>query len=420
MSSSHTTVVDMILPDSENSLWRESYPKAFYAPLQEGKEVDAVIVGAGITGLTAAYLLKKSGLTVYVLEKDTVGGGTTGRTTGKVSSQHSLAYADLYNRLGEDAARAYAQANQAGLEQIAHIIEAENIVCDWQREDNYVFTAKDEKMPQLYQEAAIAKKLGLPVNFAVDTPLPFSVKGAVVFKNQAKMDAQKYVLGLAEKVHGNGSGVYENSTVIRIQDGNPGFVKTKSATVYAKYIIVATSVPTLPLAARGTYCLYEYPTESYIVAGPTTMNIRGMYISPDTVHYSILPITLGGRQILLVGGKSHIAGLNGSKKSRYQKLAQYAKTRLGVTEVTHRWSDRDYIAYDKLPLVGKLYPNSKKLYVASAFRKWGLTNSTAAALILHDLIIGKPNAWAAVFTPHRKGIIGSIPRTIQEHLPFMS
>lgn len=408
----------MVLPESERSIWRESYQNSVYPPLQEDTEVDAAIIGGGITGLTTAYLLKNSGLTVAVLEKDTVGGGTTGRTTGKVSSSHNLAYTDLFNRLGENTARAYAQANQAGLEQIENIINKEEIDCDWQNEENFIFTTDSEKTLQLKEEVTISKKLGLPASFTTDAPLPFAIKGAVKFTGQAKMNAQKYVLGLAAKIHGNGSAIYEHSNAIRIQDGAPGFIKTKQATIYANHIIVATSVPTLPLIARGSYCLYEYPTESYIVTGPTQKNIRGMYISPDTQHYSILPVTVQGQKMVLIGGQSHTAGLRGNKKSRYQALAQYAWEMFGVTQITHCWSDRDYIAYDKLPLAGKLYAHSKNLYVASAFRKWGLTNGTAAAMLIHGLIINNPCAWTDAFNPHRAGVIRSIPRTIREHMPI--
>lgn len=407
----------MKLPDTEKSLWRESYIESLYPALAEDIVVDVAVIGAGITGLTTAYLFKKSGLTVAVIEKDTVGGGTTGRTTGKVSSQHEIAYTDLRSRLGNEVAQAYASANQTALGRIAQIIQTENISCEWHPEDNFVFTTMDTQIDQLKQEAQVAKELGLPASFETATPLPFAIKGALKFTDQAYMNAQKYVMGLAKNVQGKGSVVCERSKVIRIQDGEPGYVKTNRATVHAKHIVVATSVPTLPLLARSSYCAYEYPTESYIVAGPSEEKLSGMYISPDDDNYSILPVIQNGKQILLVGGKSHTAGLRGSKKARYKQLALYAQEKLGVTEITHHWSDRDYIAYDKLPLVGRLYKTSKNLYVASAFRKWGLTNGTAAAIIIHDLITGTPNEWAEAFNPHRSGIIRSIPHTIREHLP---
>src|SRR3954447_12557244 len=123
------------LPDEEHSLWRNSYKNSLYPQLQFDLEVDLTIIGGGITGLTSAYLLKKAGLTVAVLEKRTVGAGTTGRTTGKVTSQHNIIYYDFQERLGEKTARAYGQANQAALEQVATIIQKEKISCGWQRED---------------------------------------------------------------------------------------------------------------------------------------------------------------------------------------------------------------------------------------------------------------------------------------------
>ena len=140
------------LPDTEKSYWREFYPsQAVYPELLEDIAVDVAIVGAGITGMTAAYLLKKSGFTVAVLDKHTVGGGTTGRTTGKVTSQHGLNYHGLQKRFDAKTARIYGEANQAAIEQIEKIVAAENMDCDWQRDDNYVFTADPKRAAQFRQ-----------------------------------------------------------------------------------------------------------------------------------------------------------------------------------------------------------------------------------------------------------------------------
>lgn len=405
-------------PAIEKSIWREAYTPGIYPPLEESRVCDVAIIGAGITGLTTAYLLKQSGFEVVVLEKDTVGGGTTGRTTGKVTSQHGLTYVDLQKRLGPEATRVYAAANHTALEQIEQIITTEEINCDWKREDNYVFTADSNKIDQFQEEAQLTQELGLPASFETSIPLPLEIQAAVKFSNQAKIHAQKYVLSLAALVHTRGSAVHEQSEVTLIKDGEQAFIKTKNATVSARYIVVATNVPTFPLLARGMYCVYEYPTESYIIAGPTTKSLNGMYISPDTNHFSILPVTIDGIPMVLVGGKSHTAGLSGSKKSRYNQIAQYGRENLGVTGISHYWSDRDYVAYDKIPLIGKLYSHSENIYVATAYRKWGLTNSTAAAMLLRDLIIERPNPWAKTFNPHRGTLVRSIPHTIREHLPF--
>ncbi len=190
------------LPDQEQSYWRQDYPGSLYPQLHDDLKVDVVVVGAGITGLTSAYLLKRAGLKVAVIEKSTVGGGTTGRTTGKVTSQHNLIYHDLLQRLGDKTARLYGEANQAALAQIQTIINAQKISCGWQRTDNYVYTTNPEQIQQFKTEAQIAVSLGLPASFATNTPLPFAVQAAVKSSEQGQLNPPEYLLGLAQAVSG--------------------------------------------------------------------------------------------------------------------------------------------------------------------------------------------------------------------------
>ena len=404
------------IPDNNQSFWREAYPKALYPNLKSDITVDVIVVGAGITGLTTAYLLKRAGLTVAVIEKDTVGGGTTGRTTGKVTSQHNLIYAELQERLGKDTARIYGEANEAAIKQIEQIITAEQIDCDWVREDNYVFTADPKEVDKLKDEATIAASLGLPASFVTEAPLPFAIEGAVKFTNQAKFSSQKYLIGLVKAIDGGGSYVFENSEAVSIKDGEAPKVSTKNGSVTGKYVVVATSVPTAPLVARGSYALLEYPKESYIVAGKLDHDIAGMYISPDKDHYSILPVEMNGERRLLIGGEGHMLGKPVIKKNHYEKLAKYAEEKFGITEITHAWSDRDYLSYDSMPLIGFLYASSKNMFVGTAFMKWGMTNGTVAGMILTDLITGKPNPWAATFDSTRKKPIESIPHAMIKNI----
>lgn len=406
-----------LLPLKEHPLWRESYPdKSLYPRLVEDLKVDVVIIGAGITGLSSAYMLKQAGMTVAVVEKNTVGSGTTGRTTGKVTSQHNLCYDDFLQRLGADTARVYAEANQAGLERVSEIITKEKIDCDWERDAHYVYTTDPAQIKKFKDEARVAAGLGLPASFETSTPLPFEVKAAVKFANQGKFNSQKYVLGLARAVHGDGSFVFEHSMPVRIHDGNPSRIRTLDGSVTAKAIIMATNPPAVPLMARGGYCIMEYPTESYIVAGQPDKEVSGMYISPDKDNYSILPIAVDGESWLLVGGAGgNLPGFSGNRKARYMRLANYAEKHFGIREVKYHWSDRDYIAYDNIPLVGKVYPWSKNLYVGTAFKKWGLTNGTVAGMILTDILTGKKNPWASTFDSTRTKPILSIPHAAVQY-----
>jgi len=403
------------LPDKEESLLRPGKIEAVYPKLKSDTEVDTVVVGGGITGITAAYLLKKAGQKVAVMEKDTIGSGTTGHTTGKVTSQHNLVYADLKNRIGTARTRIYGQANQTAIDEIEKVIKAEKIDCGWERADHYVYTARRDQIKKFKEESKTAAALGLPASFEKKSPLPFKITATVRFTNQAHFSAQKYANALAKVIDGQRSHVYENTKATGFQDGQPAVVATDDGEVAAKNIIVATNVPTLPLAARLTYCAMEYPQMSYLIAGRPKIKLKGMYISPDPGYYSLLPVGKGSGQILLVGGENHIPGL-GRAQPRQQKLADFAERHFGMKKIEYRWQARDYLAYDGVPLIGKLYPWSKHIYVATAFKKWGLAHSMVAAMILRDSILGETNPWADTFNSQRLRPVLSIPRSIADSL----
>lgn len=415
MDSILKVAVMATMPHTEKSYWRDAYTMSEYSPLNMDMETDVAIVGAGITGLTAAYLLKQSGYRVIVLEKRTIGAGTSGRTTGKVTSQHNIIYTNLQKQHGTKAARIYGQTNQSALNQVISIVEKEKMTDVLNRQDNYVYTDDPKLVDQFKKEAQIAAALDLPASIEMNVNLPFNITAAVKFQGQAYIHSQKYLLGIARAIDGNGSYIFENSNVTTIRDGNPGHIRANRSQVNAKQIIIATNVPTFPTAARAGYCVHEYPTESYIIAGRPKGTYAGMYISPDKNHYSILPVDTSGGQMLLVGGEGHISGLRLNKKMRYRKLAKYAEKHFGITKIDYYWSDRDYSAYDGIPLVGKLYPWSKNVYVATAYGKWGLTNGTAAAMILADSIRGIDNPAASLFSPHRTSTVTSIPRVVAQY-----
>lgn len=379
-----------------------------YAPLGGDMKVDVVVVGAGIAGLSAGYLLKRAGKSVAVLEKSCIGQGVSGNTTGKVTSQHNLHYAMLQKQFGAKKARLYAQANQEAIERIEQLIEREHIACDWQRDDAYVFTEESSEVASLQKEAQAAKRLGLPATFEATTPLPFPVAGALRFANQAKFHAGKYMHGLAKAIHGGGSYVFEHTAALSVQDGSPCRVPTPSGTITARDVLIATNVP-FPLAAHTYYGAYEYPLKSYIVAAKLDARLDGMYITPGSPLRSILPITSGGQQWLLIGGESHFPGF-GRAQTRHQRLAEYAKERFGVTAIEQRWSTWDYISNDSVPLIGKLYPWSRHTYVTTGFIKWGLSTSMVSAMIVRDMILGHKNPWAATFDASRLSPVTSLPK----------
>lgn len=398
-------------PDNSDSYWLKDGVDPIYPQLQSDMEADVVVIGAGITGLTAAYILKQTGRTVAVLERRTIANGTTSGTTGKVTSQHGLIYAELVKQFGQKNMQLYADVYTRALEDIEALIKAEDIECSWSQQDNYIYTTDPSKIERFKEEAEVAASLGLPASFEIDLELPFAIQGAVKFTNQARFNANRYCYELAERIVGDGSYVFEQSKAISIRDGDPARVGTEHGSVTAKHIVVATLVPTLPLIGRVSYGVFESPQTSYIVAGKVDDPLKGMYISPDKNHYSILPVEDNGERYLLVGGEAHLPGI-GRSRPRHQKLAEYAKRWFDVRDIEYQWGAMDYTAYDKLPLIGKLYPWSKNIYTASGFKKWGLSSSMVAAIVIRDLIDGTPTPVSHLFRTHRASALLAIPRRI--------
>lgn len=402
------------IPNKENSLWTQSLKGRSYPGLEWDISIDVAVIGGGIAGLTAAYLLANSGKSVAVIEKDRVGRGVTGHTTGKITSQHGLCYAEMEERLGEDDARIYGRANEAALALVKDIIKKEKIDCDLQEENNYVFSENDKYINKFKREAETAERIGLPAKFLTKTPLPFPVKAAVRFSNQAKFHPGKYLNGLSRVITEKGGQIYETTKAKHIKGDSEVTVQTDGGTIRAKDLIIATNVP-YPWLAHGYYCALEYPLKSYIIACRTKQLFKGMYITPGRLPYSILPVSVGDEKFLLVGGRSHVPGLNISAKSRFQTLADYASTNFDIESVDYIWSARDYLGYDSKPLAGKLYPWSKHIYVSTGFMKWGLTNATASAMILHDMIMAKPNPAQKIFDPARFKAVSSIPHATAKY-----
>jgi glycine/D-amino acid oxidase-like deaminating enzyme len=404
-------------PSKGNSLWLHTAARPEY-PVQTGDfTIDVAIIGAGITGLTTAYLLKQRGIKVAVFEKYRIGDSVSGHTTAKVTSQHGKTYTELIKTFGRTDARIYAEANQAAIDQIEDIIRTEHIECDWRREDNYLFTNKEDEAETLRQEAKDAASLGLPASFETSMPLPVAMKAAVRFKKQATFHILKYLHGLAEAVQGDGCYVFEQTKASRVADGDICTFHIPRGTVTAHRIVLATNIPS-PIKDHIVYAAYEYPTRSYLIAGRTNARLPGMYINTGNPTRSVLQTIIDGEQWLLVGGESHIVGMSGPAKGRYATLAEYARKEFGLEQIEYQWSVWDYVTYDGMPLVGSLYPHSKNLFTATGYRKWGMTNGTVAAMILADLLTDKKNPWAETFRTNRLSTIKSLPKGLTQAIGF--
>lgn len=402
------------LPPVNVSLWVATSQPTDYPTLAPDVTVDVAVIGAGITGITTALLLKETGATVALVDAGRVAAGATGYTTAKVTSLHGLVYADLLESFGEEGARAYGDANQAALERVARFVQERRIDCDFARRPAYTWTEDPGRVADIESEAEAAGRLGLPASFTTETDLPFDVRAAVRFDDQGLFHPRKYCLALAAAVPGDGSFVFEQTRVTDVSTGDPCTVRTERGDLRAGHVVMATLLPFLD---RGGFFATCHPTRSYALAvrveGPTT---QGMYLSADSPTRSVRPHTTGDDTMLIVSGEGHKTGQDEDTTRRYSALEQWVRDRYPVRSVEHRWSAQDFVPVDSVPYIGPLSRGSGNLYVATGLKKWGMTNGTLAAMLISDAILGRANSWASFFDANRVNLTTAGTELVKENL----
>ncbi|GAA1115070.1 FAD-dependent oxidoreductase [Kribbella jejuensis] len=401
---------------STGSVWLATSEQQQYPALGQDLVADVVVVGGGVVGLTTALLAQRDGARVVVLEADRVGSGTTGYTTGKVTSQHSLSYAELVARQGEEKARLYAEANQAAVERVAELAEQVGIDCDLTRAPAYVYTLDAGQRDKLEEEAAAAVKLGLPAELTTELDLPFAVEAAVRFERQLHFHPARYLAGLAAAFTAAGGSIYEQTRVLDIEEQRDRTVQLTAgtATVQANQIVVATL---LPPGTLGGYFAKTRPTRSYGLACRLRGDApRSMAISIDTPTRSTRPwLTPGPGGLIVVGNDHETGAADVDTQQQYRELEDWTRVTFDVESVDHRWSSQDYTTPDRIPYVGRA-PLHHMVWVATGFQKWGLSNGTAAAMVLTDLLADRDNAWLPVFDATRIGDAQAVAKLIKDNL----
>lgn len=385
--------------------WLDSIQRENYTSLEGDIETDVAIVGCGITGITCAYLLANEGMKVTILEKNKVLNGISGHTTAKITSQHSLIYDTLINKFGIDRAKEYAEANENAIKLIKKIIDDNKIDCDFKEQSAYIYTQEDNYIKQIQDEAKAASKLGIKADYLDEINLPIKVKAALRFDSQAAFHPGKYLNAIIKQLTANGVKIYEDTKAIDIETGDkPKVITEKHYKVTAKYIILASHYPFFD--GKGLYFARMYADCSYILALKLKEDFpEGMYITAEDPVRSLrtTPYEKNGEkfELVILSGEDHKTGHDKDTEKHYLNLKQFASERLNVDKFLYKWFAQDYITVDNVPYIGHLTKDTPNIYVATGFKKWGMTNSNAAALIITDMITKGESKWQHVFDPSR-------------------
>ncbi|SMQ65516.1 Glycine/D-amino acid oxidase [Bacillus sp. OV166] len=391
------------IPKFPKTYWREIELPAFIS-LEQDLSVDVAIVGAGISGITAAYLLSKEGLKVALLEAGNVLNGTTGHTTAKLTAQHSIIYDELINHFGVEKARLYYESHMNAIRFVESCVEEKGIDCDFSKQDAYVYATTDEYVDKLKTEWEAYKSL--EIDGALKDTIPFNIpaKGALMMHNQAQYHPLEFLKALLDDAVKAGCSVYENTVASDIEDDDtePKVVTKSGHRVSCKHVIIASHFPFYD--KPGLYFARMYASRSYAIGIKTDKDYPGgMYISADNPPRSIRYTPLNGEKekLLIIGGENHKTGQGMDTLKHYEALETFAEEVFGIKEYDYRWSAQDMVTLDKLPYIGHYTEGRENVLVATGFKKWGMTTGILAGHLLTDYVMERDNPYMDLYTPSR-------------------
>jgi glycine/D-amino acid oxidase-like deaminating enzyme/nitrite reductase/ring-hydroxylating ferredoxin subunit len=385
-------------PLAPTSYWRTTSDEpAEYPSLTEGIRAEVAILGAGITGLTAALLLKQAGRQVVVLEAGRVGAGTTGGTSAHLEVLPDQGAKTLLSDFGESAARHITRARQEAIDQIEAWVRQYGIDCDFRRVPAFAYTERGDHVKQIEAECDAARRLGIAATMTDEVGLPFDVACGVRVENQARFHALRYLHGLAKQVHGGAGVIYENTRAEPPRDGDPCTVATPHGIVKADRVIVATHSAFLGISQ---FDMRMEPYQSYVVtAHVADPPPDALYFDDDRPYHYTRWASSDRPGLLLIGGADHKTGL-GDPHDSLRMLEEYVRERFRAQAIEQHWSAEFFEPADGAPFIGKA-PGWKNVYLGTGYSGTGLTYGTAAGTLLAQLVQGIEPPLAKAVTPAR-------------------
>jgi glycine/D-amino acid oxidase-like deaminating enzyme/nitrite reductase/ring-hydroxylating ferredoxin subunit len=395
------------------SLWMRHQDVPRFQPLEENAHSDVCVVGAGLAGLTTAYLLAREGLSVIVLEAGVLVAGESSRTTAHLSFALDDRYYELENLFGQDGARLAYESHARAVDMIQEIVERERINCEFTRLDGFLFDPPAGKNGELEREYKAALRAGLAVEQLDRAPLThFNTGPCLRFPDQAQFDPLLYLSGLTRKITSMGGKIYTHTRVEKVMGGDTPEVETRRGNrVRARAIVLATNTP---ISDNLTIHARQAPYRTYAIAAsiPWDAIPRALYWDTlDPYHYVRLrsastPASNGGKggkeanDTLIVGGEDHRQGFAGNERTHFEWLENWTRDHFPVNEIEYYWSGMVCEPADSLAFIGR--DNSgQNVFIATGDSGHGMTHGTIAGILLTDLIRDRPNAWAKLYDPCR-------------------
>jgi glycine/D-amino acid oxidase-like deaminating enzyme/nitrite reductase/ring-hydroxylating ferredoxin subunit len=381
-----------------SSLWKGTAARTACLPtLQTDLQVDVAIVGAGITGLTAAMLLVQAGKRVAVLDAYKAGDASTGNSTGNLYATVDLGLHTLEEQHGLETMRRVVESRAAAIDLIEATVGRLNLDCAFQRVPWNLLALDAAHVGEVEKEALAAMRARLHTDLRDDAPLPLDALKTLRVEEQAQFQPLEYVRQLAQRIGGEDCLIFENTRVTAIDD-DPAVVHTEHGKVQCQHIVIATHTPVgIHLVQSQLEVVREYG-----IAAPLHDSFPepGVYWCIGQERHSVRTYTAHGRTWLAVIGSAHKLGDQEVGAERFQNLEGFARDHWPIGPVEYRWSAQRYRAKDKLPYIGRNV-DAQNTYIATGFSGDGLTYGTLAGLMLADEILGRGTPWRDLYAVDR-------------------
>jgi len=416
--TSEQDVDDVATISSGNTLpvWFMQTLLPAFSQLQQDERCDVCVVGAGIAGLTTAYLLAKSGRSVIILEDGDVGSGETGRTTAHLFTSLDERYYELQSSFSKDVAKRMGESHCKAIDMIENIVKTENIDCEFSRVDGFLFLGGSTTQKELHQEYDACQESGIQVEWVPTVPV-FESGEAIRFPNQGQFHINKYLVGLTEACVKLGVKIYTQTHAQDTVGGDAAHVKTADGRIVScQHIVVATNVP---INDTVTMYLKLSAWRSYVITAKIPKGSVPSVLWWDTNDPYVYVRTSSfdaESDVLIVGGEDHPVGREHNFEERYSNLEKWARQRFPqMGEIVTRWSGQITEPHDGPAFLGRNPGDDKNVYMISGDSGHGMTHCTIGAQLVTDLINGNPNPYVDIYDPARQ-MHHSIKETISEDL----